>query len=112
MADPTGRLSLIHPLTTYCDYFSRDEIDTFCRCYAAFILPYHIKTASFTSTVIPQEVYRHIYSAVQEGVPTVFIQWHRGTVGKGAHIALLCYVSSYAPQMGMPPLPWDYLSFA
>ena len=44
-------------------------------------------------------------------MPTALIQWHQITGERGAHIALLRSVSSYASCMGMPMLICDDLSF-
>ena len=48
---------------------------------------------------------------MKEGVPTAFIQWYQGAWCKGVKIALLHSMLNYLPRMGMPPSPWDNLSF-
>ena len=53
-----------------------------------------------------------IYAASQEGVPTVFLQWHQGAIGGGAQIILLHSVSNYVPRMGLTESPCDDGSFA
>ena len=112
MDDNTGRPSLVSLLATYCDYFSRADTNTFCSRYASVFRPYHIEIENSATTVSPQEVARKKYATAQEDVLTAFLQWHKSAGGRGNQIALLHYVSSYAFCIGIPPSPWDELSFA
>ena len=112
MDNTTVRPSLVLPLDTYRDYFSRAETNTFCSCYASVFRPYHIEIEKSATTVSPQEVARQKYATAQEDVLTAFLQWHKSAGGRGNQIALLHYVSSYAFRIGIPPSPWDEISFA
>ena len=111
MSNPIVHPILIPHLTNYHEYSARAETDTFHGRYAAVLRPYHIKMVNVDSAFGPQEFSWTMYTTVQEGVPTAFIQWHWGAGDKGAHIALLHYGSKYVPRMGMPPLKLDDLSF-
>ena len=112
MDNPIIRPGLVPPLATYHEYFVRAETDAFCGHYASVLHPYYTETENAAATTTPAEFVQKIYAAEQEGVPTALIQWHRSAGGKGAHIALIHSVSSYPPHMGIPPSPWDDLSFA
>ena len=52
-----------------------------------------------------------MYAVAQEVLSTTFLQWHGCTGGGGTQIALLHLVSSYVPQVVMPPSYWDDISF-
>ena len=81
MANPTVPPSLIPPATTYRDYFSCAETDTFCVCYADVLAPHKIDPTASSAAVAPADVARLIYAVEQEGIPTSFLQWHQGKSG-------------------------------
>ena len=112
MDDLYSRPSLVLPLATYHNYFERAKTNTFCGHYVNVPPPpYKINAADSAASATPAEIFQKIYAAAQEGVFTVFLQWHQIIGGRGTQIALLHLVSSYVPHMGMPPPPWDDLSF-
>ena len=87
MATLTSPPSLVLPTTSYLDYVSCSETNTFRRRYAAVPEPYTINHAHVTADV-SSKVAQLIYSEAQEGIPTVFLQWHQGArVGARADCA-------------------------
>ena len=85
----TGPLILVPPTTIYREYFSHAEIDTFCGRYADVLVPYTINPNDAVVAATPADAMQLIYSAAQEGVPTMFLQWNQGARRRIMHIALL-----------------------
>ena len=89
MVEPTDHPSLMPPLAKYRDYFARSETDTFCGHYVAILRPYSINTKNVAAATAPAEVAQQIYTAAQEVILTVFLQWHR-SMHRGGHILRCC----------------------
>ena len=73
--------------------------------------PYAINFAASAAAATPADVAWIIYTVDQEYAPTAFLQWHQGTRGGSAQIALLHFFPSYVTKMGLTVSLWDYLSF-
>ena len=105
MATPTGSPSLTLVTNSHWYYFSRAETNNFRGHYAAVMVLYSIDPEYAATTDAPDDIVWLIYGMDQEGAPTAFLQWHPGTRGRGAQIALLRSVSNYVPRMGLPASP-------
>ena len=112
MDKPTGRPSLVLPITTYRDYFARDKTNTFCIHYTVVPRPCNIYVENTSANTSLSEDTRQIYAASQESVSHAFLKWHRRSGIGRAQIAPLHLMSSYVPQMGNTTSPWYDLYFA
>ena len=111
MTNPTRSPSLVPLVTTYRDYLSRSNTNTFRGRYAAVLDPYSINPTASAAAAAPADNARLIYAAVQEGVVTNFLQWYHVTRGRGAQTSLLHSLPRYIPRMGLLASPWDDLYF-
>ena len=72
MAIPTAPPSLVPTTNIFWDHFARAETNTFRRRYDTVLVPYYINPAETSAATASVDVAWLIYSADQEGVPTLF----------------------------------------
>ena len=107
---------MVPPLTTYREYFARDETNPFTDDYVSILSPYAVNPTNTTASPEPRQISWQLYAAAHEGDLTAFLLW-TGTPGVIAaddpgRIHLLHSVSQYVPRLGQPPTAWDDQAFA
>ena len=73
MAGLSGPPDLVLTICTYRVYLSSPETDPFFGGYDAVLEPYRIDPMNATAAQTPARVSQQIYTASQQGEPTVFL---------------------------------------